>query len=390
MDEEVVIIMDSGGGSMSHFATEVGVLSAKYRCRPFYLAPYHTAALMPLDQAPNREFERAWSECRSKQSNFSTLQALDACHECWDKAYSSQNVLKGFASVGMTLGKPLCREKVLLERGPHLFRKTVPKQERNYVSDCADKVLSPPKGYKRAPDSVRCSSAKCRGLVQPGHQFCPTCGAKNESFDPIAQAVDAGARQQGYRRKATALVDLQDALDFEPAGKKHLVKVWGDMLSKMRAPSKDESAPTTPAPTPPTPAPTTPAPQVVPATPALQTKGPQAAPSTAPAATAKAPEAQGKQAEAEENCEFDLDNPEDVCNYILGHFKASLREGAMPAVKFYVGQLKAKCTKAKPLSSLVQHEIVSSRVLMKPHTRDMWLKSWVSNRSHRYVSLPKK
>lgn len=157
MDEEVVIIMGSGGGSMSHFATEIGVLSAKYRCRPFYLAPYHTAALMPLDQAPNREFERAWSECRSKQSNFSTLQALDACHECWDKAYSSQNVLKGFASVGMTLGKPLCREKVLLERGPHLFRKTVPKQERNYVSDCADKVLSPPKGYKRAPDSVRCS-----------------------------------------------------------------------------------------------------------------------------------------------------------------------------------------------------------------------------------------
>ncbi|CAK9071046.1 Uncharacterized protein SCF082_LOCUS35213 [Durusdinium trenchii] len=221
-------------------------------------------------------------------------------------------------------------------------------------------------------------------FVQPGHQFCPTCGAKNEAFDPIAQAVDAGARQQGYRRKATALVDLQDALD------KHLVKVWGDMLSKMRAPSKDESAPTTPAPTPPTPAPTTPAPQVVPATPALQTKGPQAAPSTAPAATAKAPEAQGKQAEAEENCEFDLDNPEDVCNYILGHFKASLREGAMPAVKFYVGQLKAKCTKGKPLSSLVQHEIVSSRVLMKPHTRDMWLKSWVSNRSHRYVSLPKK
>ena len=120
VNEEVVVILDSGGGSLSHLSTEVGVLSAKYRVRPFYLPPYHTAAVMALDQAPNREFERRWSEIRSRQSNFSQLQAVDACHEAFDAGYNRKTVLQGFESTGMTMGMPMNRAKVILERGPQL------------------------------------------------------------------------------------------------------------------------------------------------------------------------------------------------------------------------------------------------------------------------------
>ena len=51
---------------MSHVAVTVGVLSEKYKIRPFYLPPYHTSAAMLLDAAPNREMARAWSAMRAK------------------------------------------------------------------------------------------------------------------------------------------------------------------------------------------------------------------------------------------------------------------------------------------------------------------------------------
>ena len=359
---------------MSHFATEVGVLAAKYRIRPFYLAPYHTAALMPLDQSPNKEFERHWSEIRARQSNFSSLQALDACHECWDHGYSRKHVLKGWSSVGLTPDEPVCRDKVILQRGGQLFRKTVPKQDRNYVGEEACKVFSPPRGYKRAIESVRCSS--CRGLVLPSHQYCPTCRKQNEAFSSISQAVEAGARQQGFRRKATCLVDMDDALDFEPAAKKHLCKVWGDMMSKVAG--KDPSAPGTPAP-PSGAAPSTPAP--APSTPAMPASSLQVPCEEAPAVS-EAPQKEGPK-------EYDLDIGEDVALYILAHFKSSAQGEARPAVEYFVGQMKKKTTKAKPLSSWIHQEIVGTKVLMKPQSRQMWLACWQKNRSQRYVSAPK-
>ena len=58
-----------------------------------------------------KEFERRWSEIRSIQSNFSSLRALDACHECWEHGYSRAHVLKGWSSIGLKAGEPVCREK---------------------------------------------------------------------------------------------------------------------------------------------------------------------------------------------------------------------------------------------------------------------------------------
>ena len=119
--EEILLLLDSGGGSLSHLSVDVGVLSQKYRIRPFYLPPYHTAACMPLDQSPNREYERRWSAIRSKQNSFTPLQTLDAAHECFEAGFNADNVKKGWASVGLTAGLPINRAKVLIERGKTLF-----------------------------------------------------------------------------------------------------------------------------------------------------------------------------------------------------------------------------------------------------------------------------
>lgn len=262
-----------------------------------------------------------------------------------------------------------------MQRGGQLFRQTVPKEDRNYGGKEADKVFSPPRGYKRAIESVRCSSAECRGLVQPSHQFCPTCGAKNEAFSSVSQAVEMGARQQGYRRKATALTNMEDALDYEPAAKKHLCKVWGDMLSKVAG--KDPAAPCTPAPVS----------AAVPPAPAVPQEPPKASSTSAQAPCLPAPPPESS--EKEKKTEYDLDVAEDACQFILAHFKASLQEEARPAVEFFVGELKKKASKIKPLSAWMQKEIVATRVLMKPQSRHMWLTSWKENRSHRYVSGPK-
>ena len=74
--------------------------------------------------------------------------------------------------------------------------------------------------------------------------------------------------------------------------------------------------------------------------------------------------------------EYDLDIGEDVALYILAHFKSSAQGEARPAVEYFVGQMKKKTTKAKPLSSWIHQEIVGTKVLMKPQRRQMWLACW--------------
>ena len=432
--EEICLVMDSGGGSLSHFAPEVGVLSAKYRVRPFYLAPYHTAALMPLDQSPNREFERCWSQIRSKESNFNSLQALNACHECFDHGYSKKNVLQGWSSIGLAAGESVCRDKVILERGPQLFRQVVPKEERDYVCDVADQVFSPPKGYKRARESARCSSSQCRGIVQSSHKFCPACGQKNESYNAISDAVDQGARAQGYRRKSTALVDMQDALDFEPATKRHLTKVWGDMLSKVRtggsgtcedaaetgatsaggacqkvptasASGQKVPAPSTPAASAPcktpaasasgrkVPAPSTPAASAPCKTPAASGSGRKVPAPSTPAAPAPDHKSQGEGADSaseESQPNFDLDSPEDAQKFLEAYWSRHRRAEVRPVLEFFLSQLRKEVSKKKPLSELIRLRVTQTGVLKSREGKKKFIQAWAENRSKRFAEHPRK
>ena len=157
--DTVICICDSGGGSLSHLSVEVGLLSEKYNVAPYYLPPHHTCAVMPLDMHPNRSFERKWAEIRSTSTSFSSLQALDACHQCWDFAYTSDNIVRGFAATGLCKDSPPDVDAVVLKK-PELFKQIVPLKERNCKDETSSAVLPPPRGYERAVASNPCSSCK--------------------------------------------------------------------------------------------------------------------------------------------------------------------------------------------------------------------------------------
>lgn len=107
LSESIVVILDSGGGSLSHLSVSVGVLSEKYNIAPFYLPPHHTCAVMPLDMHPNRAFESHWAHIRSRSTSISSLQALDSAHECFERAYTKRNAVRD-------LQPQVCRLDVLL------------------------------------------------------------------------------------------------------------------------------------------------------------------------------------------------------------------------------------------------------------------------------------
>ena len=288
--------------------------------------------------------------------------------------------MTGWSSVGLRSGEPLDRKKVILERGKQLFRQVVPKSDRMYGGQEADKVFSPPRGYKRAAESVRCSSAQCRGLVQPSQQFCPACGVKNVAFSSISEAVEMGARKQGYRRKATQLVDMDDALDFEPASKKHLTKVWGDMLSKVAG--KDTSAPSTPAPQP-----------SAPSTPAAPAQAPST-PAPAPATPVPCQDA-GDVAESDaDEDEWDMNNPMHCVEILENRFPANevAKCGITPdqfskTATFYVESLK----KRTPKAPLAQHFLKDLEVITaSKQKRFDWLKSWSVARKQQFMAKPSK
>ena len=119
------------------------------------------------------------------------------------------------------------------------FRKLLPATERKYEAEESSLVLPPPEGYKRATDSHRCSGTHCKAMVSSSCKFCPECATPNAHYNSVANAVSKGSRSQGYKRQCDQLVDMQDALDFNPSKKQNLTKIWGDMLSKVRHSAQD-------------------------------------------------------------------------------------------------------------------------------------------------------
>lgn len=257
------------------------------------------------------------------------------------------------------------RARVLLDRGPKLFKKTVPIQDRQYELADSHKVLDPPKGYQRAPEASPCIDPACKTMVQSCHKYCPGCGKENANYSAIAESVSKGGRSQGFKRKAEPLLDLAEAVAMSPDKQEKLGKAWGDLVSQTRLRQK----------TAPPPQPGTEIAQSQAVAPSSST----AAPPSAEAATEDSPQQ-----------EYDLEVPQDVCQYIAEHWKESSRDAIMPVIQFFVSQLRQKVSKTSPLSHVVQKEIIKSRVLLTQKGREQWLSSWRSNRELRFVSAPQK
>lgn len=268
-------------------------------------------------------------------------------------------------------GLPLNRARVLLERGPQLFKKTVPMSDRNYVTEEATQVLDPPKGYVRATEATVCKHG-CKGMVQPYHRYCPTCRGENENYSSIADAVAKGGKSQGYKRKATPLQNMEEALSLSPAKKQAaegVAKVWGDLVqtSRMRLTSKSPPEQT-----------------ATPGTPALQTPASSNKDNVAPPNPATSAGAD----HADENIEYDLDCPESASNFLLLHWSEKNREDVKIFVERYIQKARSKITKSDPLSAIIQREVVKTGVLLKRDGRDKWLAAQKHARSIRFVAKP--
>ena len=345
--QRIPLILDSGGGSVSHISVAVGQLAEKYRLRPWFLGPYHTAALCPLDQSPNCSFERRWSSIRAKASSFSPLQALDATHECFDFAYCTKNNQWGFRDIGLVPGHRVNRARVLLECGPKLFKKTVPEAQRDYETAEAQVVLDPPKGYTRAPESTR----------------------------SIAEAVAKGGRAEGYKRKATPLVDMVDALDFSPKKKANVAKVRGDLVSKARQISSTSDAPAA----------------------AADSSKPEPAgkaPSNASAAS-KAVFKPAQQACAEvsaappQPAEYDLDSEQHCVEWLLAAFSEQRRDSVRHLAMYYAQHELKPCTKKQvPLSEVFRVRVIDVGLLKNNQRQTTWIQRVSQQRSKKYVGGP--
>lgn len=376
LSEEVIVLLDSGGGGLIHISAEIGLLADKYRIRPYWLLPYLTKAVMPLDQKPNREYERRWSHIRSNSLDMGPLAALDAAHECWDAGYSPANIISGFRDAGIVHNEALQCEHLIQTRGPQLFKKLLSRDELQYETAEADQVFERPVGYRRASDFVTCDA--CSQKIQPSHKFCPHCKADNPKFSEVALAIAKGSKSQGYTLKGNNLTDLQDELaQIEPSRKANLSKVWGDLVSKtkvMAAPQASEV--TSPAPEPPQPASSSGSAKKPEA---IQTEeNPKAVPEKGIESVVPADDLQ----------EFDLDNPEHAERYILLHFSEKVREEAVLPVQYYIMEKKNLASKKEPLSHILQKELLQTNMLAKPAGRKQFLEAWKKNRAVRFVSKP--
>lgn len=375
--QQLVLICDSGGGSLIHLSTDCTLLCHQLGVRLFLLGPYLTRAVMCLDQTPNSEAERRWQKIRREGMPASQLEVLDASHEIWDAGYCPDHIRSGWKQIGLAHKCAVNRNVVLVDRAPQLFRKTLSVEELAVEQPESQALLQRPQGYTRGKCMVACET--CSKQTPSSLPLCGHCGSKNSHFSPVKAAIAVGAKSGGYSRKTEALADVQSEIDkIEPATKAHLSKFSGDVLGQMRK-RKTAEKETQPAVEPAQPSKKQKVPELVPtAPPAVD------GPSSSKAASQPPPE------EEEEPSEFDLEDVASAVQYLALHWaKPNRTEELRTVLEFYVSHLKNKSTKAMPLSLQITSEIIDKKALHKVKDRESFLKCWKSKRSQRFAPKPK-
>ena len=101
-EQALLLLLDSGGGSLIHLSPDFTIACEAKTLRPLYFPPYSTAAVCPADQDPNAQAERVWDQLRAKADSLTSFQALDIAHEVWDVSYGvPKYVQAGFAKCGL-------------------------------------------------------------------------------------------------------------------------------------------------------------------------------------------------------------------------------------------------------------------------------------------------
>lgn len=83
--QTLVLLLDTGGGSLCHLSPEFTIACEAKRIRPVFFPPYSTSAVCAADQHPNRAAQVAWcSKRRTNSESLNQLEALHLVHEVWD------------------------------------------------------------------------------------------------------------------------------------------------------------------------------------------------------------------------------------------------------------------------------------------------------------------
>ncbi|CAE7565729.1 unnamed protein product, partial [Symbiodinium sp. CCMP2592] len=213
--QPLVLLLDTGGGSLIHLTPGFTIACEAKNIRPVFFPPYATAAVCPADQDPNAQAELRWDALRKTQQGISQLQALDLAHEVWDFAYgNSTHVRNGFKRCGLVAEQPIDRSKVFVDRGAQLFRSIVPFQEMQPTTAEGKAILNRPTGYKRAEQRTPCAS--CGRRTPTSLPKCGYCGVANKEYSEVADAVARGVAA------------------VEAGTKANLAKWSGDLRQEMR------------------------------------------------------------------------------------------------------------------------------------------------------------
>lgn len=231
--QPLILLIDSGGGSLCHLSPEFTVACAARSIRPIYFAPYTASAVCPADQDPNSQCEIHWDKLRKTAESMTQLHALDMAHEAWEHAYQAKYIISGWKKCGFAALEPIDRSKVFGDRGKELFRTILPADQLVPTTKEGQAILQRPQGYRRAAARQKC--AACGSRTPTSLPKCGYCGADNCHYDKIADHVQQGLKHGGYSKTVPPVANVEEALaEVEPGAKAHLCKWSGDLMAEMR------------------------------------------------------------------------------------------------------------------------------------------------------------
>ena len=185
MDEPLVILMDSSGGSWLHISIEAVLLMHRYNCHAYILPACSTKALCALDQNPHaamsakwRSFKQQWAQTHG---SLNLYQALSAASHIAAYGLSQDQVSAGWSRVGYTPNQQPNRNIVLVERSNEVFTSLTALekgQELEAISPHGKGTLD--LVARLSPAKIACSS--CKSKITVVDKFCRECGRANEKF----------------------------------------------------------------------------------------------------------------------------------------------------------------------------------------------------------------
>ena len=187
-----------------HLSLDFVALCEKHCIRPYFLRAYLTRALCALDQEPHSCMARLWSQFKARwKNNISIYVAVKALREICLASLKDSKAAAGWKRCGFEVGKPLNRDKLLVER-----RSEIMCSQRSAVTKPPqDPVLLALK--QCSPSKTRCTG--CGAWTPSTAKFCPNCAAPNKDFKNEDYEVHREGKRAGWRPNEHAEVPQLDA-----------------------------------------------------------------------------------------------------------------------------------------------------------------------------------